>query len=112
MTYDEYKPLFTAVIDGVRKIFGKELDRIVLYGSVARGTNTPESDIDIAVIVTSAASREKEKKVVDLSSDLDLDYDVITSLITIDKKEYDEWKEYSPFFINLNRDGIVLWKNI
>ena len=31
--------------------FGAHLDRIVLFGSVARGTDGPESDVDILVLM-------------------------------------------------------------
>ena len=24
---------------------------------------------------------------------------------------FEEWKEYSPFLINVTREGIILWKN-
>jgi predicted nucleotidyltransferase len=40
--------------------FGDRMERIVLFGSVARGTDGPESDIDVIVIVrdTSADLRD------------------------------------------------------
>lgn len=39
------------LLPGLCDIFGKAMKSVILYGSVARGTATPESDVDIAVIV-------------------------------------------------------------
>ena len=43
--------VFARLVPGFQGIFGNVLDRIILYGSFARGTQTEESDVDIAVIV-------------------------------------------------------------
>lgn len=40
------------------RIYGNLLMRIVLYGSVARGTDTEESDIDIAVLLKQGETTE------------------------------------------------------
>lgn len=39
------------LVDGILTIFNTRVIRIVLYGSYARGTNTPESDVDIALFI-------------------------------------------------------------
>lgn len=36
------------LIEGLKNIFKDNLESIILYGSVAKGTDTDESDIDIA----------------------------------------------------------------
>ena len=38
-----------SVINQIKKIGGKKIKFIILYGSIAEGTQTPLSDIDIAV---------------------------------------------------------------
>lgn len=43
--------IFDRMVPGFRKIFGDVLYQIILYGSAARGDQTQESDVDIAVIV-------------------------------------------------------------
>ena len=111
VSIENNRKMFDRVVDGVREIYGDSLDKIILYGSVARGTNTEESDVDIAVI-TNDMSEEKEDMLTDLSADLSLDYDVLTSIISIEKSNFEEWKDYSPFFINVMKEGIILWKNM
>ncbi len=36
------------LVEGILAIFNTQVIRIVLYGSYARGTNTSESDVDVA----------------------------------------------------------------
>ena len=38
-------------VDGVVPMMGEKLEQIILYGSVARGTSTEESDVDIALLI-------------------------------------------------------------
>jgi len=40
------------VAERLRDVFGERLERIVLYGSYARGEQTPGSDVDLLVLVT------------------------------------------------------------
>ena len=45
------KGMSEELVDAVRSIFGTRLLSVVLYGSVARGEQTPESDVDIALFL-------------------------------------------------------------
>ena len=49
--------------------YGATLDSIVLYGSYARGEETPESDVDIAVILKVGNTEEMHDKMVDIVVD-------------------------------------------
>lgn len=49
--------IFEKLITGLTEIYGDLLVRIVLYGSVARGTEGEESDIDIAVLLKSGETK-------------------------------------------------------
>ena len=49
----DYTEIFQKLIPGLLDIFHGSIQSIILYGSVARGTNTSESDVAIAVIVYS-----------------------------------------------------------
>jgi predicted nucleotidyltransferase len=70
---DNYKEIFDIMIRELQKIYGKHLESIILYGSVARGAQTLESDVDIAVIVHEYTS-EMHDKMIDLTVDLELEY--------------------------------------
>ncbi len=39
------------LVEGILDIFNTQVIRIVLYGSYAKGTNTSESDVDVALLL-------------------------------------------------------------
>lgn len=106
----EEEVLFKELVDGILSIFGSQVIRIVLYGSVARGTNTVESDIDIALLLNGGLSKVTEDRLSDLVVDLNLKYDTVLSVIDIDYEMFRKWEKVIPFYKNVNGEGIVLWK--
>ena len=98
------------VIDGLQEIFGPSLLRIVLYGSVVHGTDTPESDIDIAIILDSVMNSVLNDQLVDFSVDLDLKYNRVFSIVDINNDNFKKWEKTLPFYRNVRDEGVVLWK--
>jgi predicted nucleotidyltransferase len=43
--------LLNETLSTLRSIYGERLAKIILYGSYARGEQTPESDIDLLVVL-------------------------------------------------------------
>ena len=84
------------------------MERIILYGSVARGTQTEESDVDIAVIVRKY-TEDMHDKMIDLTVDLELEYNKVLSVLLIDYDNFREWEDVLPFYKNMKKDGIMLW---
>ena len=98
------------LVEGLIDLFNDRLVSIILYGSVARGTNTDESDVDIATILKDAKSQSVQDKLVDFTLNLDLKYDKVFSVIDIDYEEFLKWENVLPFYKNVKKDGVVLWK--
>ena len=98
------------LVDGILTIFNTQVVRIVLYGSYARGTNTSESDVDIALLLKGNLNESTEDKLSDLVVDLNLKYDKVFSVIEIDYAVFQKWEKITPFYKNMNEEGIVLWK--
>lgn len=98
------------LVEGILSILESQVIRIVLYGSVARGTYTAESDVDIALLLNGNLSRETEDKLSDLIVDLNLKYDIVLSVIDIDYEMFKKWGKVTPFYKNVNEEGVVLWK--
>ena len=98
------------LVEGVLSIFTNQVIRIVLYGSYARKTNTSESDVDIALLLDGELNEETEDKLSDLVVDLNLKYDKVFSVIDIDYAIFKKWENITPFYKNVNKEGIVLWK--
>lgn len=100
--------IFDKMIPGLQNIFGSLLEQVILYGSVARGTQTEDSDIDIAVIVRPYTD-EMHDRMIDLTVDLELEYDKILSVLLIDYVHFKEWGNVLPFYQNVRKEGILLW---
>ena len=105
---ENLQEVFEKMIPGFQMIFGNVLERIILYGSVARGTQTAESDIDIAVIVR-RYTEDMHEKMIDLTVDLELEYNKVLSVLLIDYDNFREWEDVLPFYKNMKKDGIMLW---
>ncbi len=96
------------LIPGLVDIFQENVVTIILYGSVARGTQTQESDIDIAVIVKSY-TKDMHEQMTDFIVDLELEYDKVLSVLLIDYDKFVEWENVMPFYKNVKKEGIILW---
>lgn len=105
---ENYTNLLEKLIPELVRIFQGSITSIILYGSVARGTQTEESDIDIAVLVGSY-TKEMHEQMTDLVVDLELEYDKVLSVLLIDYDKFTEWENVMPFYQNVKKEGIVLW---
>ncbi|MCD8198478.1 MAG: nucleotidyltransferase domain-containing protein [Lachnospiraceae bacterium] len=101
--------ILNELVAGILEIMRPIVVRIVLYGSVARGTNTEESDVDVAVFVRGMLDKNTEERLSDLIVDMNLAYDMVFSVIDIDYDMYQKWKKVTPFYQNVGREGVVLW---
>lgn len=98
------------LVSGLVDIYGDLIERIVLFGSAARGADTAESDVDIALFVRSDIPKEIEDRMLDLVVDLGLSCNKVLSVVNIDLDRFAEWKDSLPFYKNIQKDGVVLWR--
>ncbi len=91
--------------------FRKHFDQIILFGSQARGEATPDSDLDLLIVV-----RQASPSVTDLIRQIR--YEVmeqhnflpLLSLVILDERGSAELKSQgSGFLHNIEREGITLW---
>lgn len=91
-----------------RDIFGDKLDSALLYGSYARGEQTPESDIDIMILAD--VPREElflyKKPFISLTSELGLLHDVVVTVVLKDTETFNKYSEAVPFYANVKKEGI------
>ncbi len=94
-----------------QKIFADKMDRVLLYGSYARGDYTDDSDIDIMIILNCPKEEVSSyrRKTSQMASRIGLEYDVLVSIILRDKETFDLRKEELPFYQNVVKDGIKLY---
>lgn len=108
---DSLQEIFQKMVPGFQTIFGSTLYKIILYGSFAKGTQTEESDVDIAVI-TREHTEDMHNNMIDFTVDLELEYNKVLSVLLIDYDNFKEWEDVLPFYKNMKREGIVLWSTV
>lgn len=90
---------------------GDEIERIILFGSCARGENTDESDIDIAAIVR--CERTELNKYSDIFAQIGADmmskYQELVNIVGIPLNEFLEKKSWYPFYNNIDEEGLILY---
>lgn len=77
--------------ENLERIYGKRLRGVYLYGSAARDQLTPDSDIDIAVILDRITSRfEEHERTSRLGSNISLDNNTVVTFLFIAENDFRE----------------------
>jgi len=72
-------------------IYGERLRGVYLYGSAARDQLTPDSDIDIAIILDDIKSRfEEHERTSQLGSDVSLEENTLVTFLFISEADFRE----------------------
>ncbi len=86
-----------------------EILALVLYGSYVRGEYSKYSDVDVLVLIKSKDKKVKEI-VYDIAYDIDLEYDILISLLFLTPEEVEMLIEKgSPFIENILLEGVILY---
>ncbi len=93
----------------VKKIYGDKLDKIILYGSRARGDYRPDSDFDIMILTSMLQSLEFDKKFTKVA---EASYypDVEINPTAQNTEFFNKWSNASPFYKNIVKEGKVLYE--
>jgi len=95
-----------------------QIQRVILYGSYARGDAAPDSDVDVMVVVAWDEERLPDgfyrsmygdprwEKIIDLTTDINLDFGIYISPMVIGQFRFEEW---SPLMHSIRREGVELW---
>ena len=110
-TRSELQAVLREVSHASSKLYGDKLNKIILYGSYARGDQTEESDIDIMIVLSCTAEEIKKlrRATAEMSSDISLEQGVFLSVLLRDKKHFDENMDFLPFYKNIVREGITVY---
>jgi len=82
---------------------------ILLYGSVARGTQELDSDYDVLILTNRSLSTEEETCIRDSIYDLELEHGVVISAIFYSSQEWNmPIRRVMPFHDNVEKDAVVL----
>jgi len=95
----EIEPLLLRVRACLRRIYGKKLATVILYGSFANGKANEDSDIDIAVVLKGSVDKAEEiSKIHDAIYHLSLEYCQLISVYPLSEEELGdvEWPLHYP----------------
>jgi predicted nucleotidyltransferase len=100
-------PAVIAFLDRISAHFGERYLFTVLYGSHARGEGTPESDIDLLVILSSISNYERDwEDCIDLASEIASNTGDLISVLVCSAEDYEN-REH-PLLMNIRKEGSVL----
>lgn len=86
-------------------IRSEDIVKIILFGSVARGDDTEESDIDILIITTN--SDELSDEINRVAVDIILEKDEFISPHVMSEEHFNKTIDY-PFLTNVLKEGVVI----
>ena len=99
------------VCAAAKEVVGDKLEKVLLYGSYARGDYDEYSDVDIFIL----ADIPQEdccgigSKIDSLTSDLDLEYNIIICPHVTSSAIFNTYSQTLPFFMNVIKDGVELY---
>lgn len=96
--------------ENIVRILGERFNRIILYGSYARGDFNQDSDVDIMILANvkpEEISRYSDK-IYDITYDFEVKYGLEINPSVQSIQIYEQWKKVYPFFINLEKEGVAI----
>lgn len=99
-------PILARFRAALAEVYGSRLERVVLYGSRARGEARPDSDYDVAVFLHGSEGLWRESgRLAEIETDILLDTGAVINALPFPAGAY---AERTPLMHELRRDGLDL----
>ncbi len=99
-------PVLARLRAALTEAYGSRLERVVLFGSRARGDQRPESDYDVAVFLRDSEGLWPESgRLAEIGTDILFDTGAVINALPFPAGAY---AERTPLMFELRRDGIDL----
>ena len=98
------------VIHAAKAILGERLEKVILFGSYARGDFDSDSDVDIFLLadVPHEETNKWSSSIDERLSDLWFDYDLLVCIHLTSKIMFDRYFNVLPYYQNVIREGVEL----
>lgn len=108
---NELQTVTQSVVQEAIKLLSCKIDRIILYGSYARGDFNSESDVDIMILLHCRPEeiRQYRAQISRIASRISLANDVEVSLLLRDRETFETCLDIQPFYQNIEKEGVVLY---
>jgi predicted nucleotidyltransferase len=104
---DRLKRILSELRSRLSELYGDRLERLVLYGSHARGDARVESDIDVLVVLKGTVRRwEESRRTSEIRADISLRNNTVISCMYVSANDYQ--KDDEPLLTNVRREGIAV----
>jgi predicted nucleotidyltransferase len=93
--------------EGLEELYGPRLERMVLFGSQARGDAAPDSDVDVLVVLHGEVRPGEEiERTGTVVSEIALRHDTAISRVFVSAERFQE--EPTPFLRNVLGEGVTV----
>ncbi|MBT9173919.1 MAG: hypothetical protein DDT21_02326 [Syntrophomonadaceae bacterium] len=99
-----------AVLEAKKRLMKQfSVEMLVVFGSVARGEDDEESDLDLLVVTREVMSHRDRNTISDVIFEVNYDYGTNLSVVVVDTFSWDKGV-YSliPLYSEVQRDGVVV----
>jgi len=90
----------------MKKLISPAPEKIILFGSHARGDVVEGSDIDLLLIFNRKVSSKTMNKIRGVSNLISFKNDVVISEFLFTNRDFKEYK--TPFLMNVKKEGILI----
>lgn len=106
-TSPQVKEIIAQTRLGLKKIYGEQLEQVILFGSQARGDARADSDIDLLIVLKNPFDYSTESdRISFLIADLCLEYNVLISCAFATSEQFQH--RNSGFFRNVRAEGVAV----
>lgn len=104
--------LLTQYVSVLKCLYGTQLKKVILFGSYARGDFTPDSDIDILILLglKDSSIQERDYALSTHTYEFNESHGVDIQPVSLEYDQYQKWLPVHPFYKNVSGEGVILYE--
>jgi predicted nucleotidyltransferase len=99
------------VCAAAKELLGGRLEKVILYGSYARGDYDEYSDVDIFVLADIPREEccKTSLKIHDLAGDLALEHNILICPHVVCSAVFRQYSDTLPYYMSVRKEGVELY---